>query len=56
MNRDATQALGEPEIVKRLLALGLQPVPGTSTDFAGFIDSEVAKWGALVKTRGIVLE
>jgi tripartite-type tricarboxylate transporter receptor subunit TctC len=56
VNRDATQALGDPEVTKRLLALGLQPAPGTSADFAGFIDSEVAKWGALVKARGIVLE
>ncbi len=55
VNRDATQALGDPEVTKRLLALGLQPAPGTSADFAGFIDSEVAKWGALVKARGIVL-
>lgn len=56
INRDASQALGDPQIRQKLLGLGLQPWPGGSADFAGFIDGEVKKWGALVKARGIVLE
>lgn len=56
INRDASQALGDPQISQKLLALGLQPSPGSSADFAGFIDAEVKKWGALIKARGIVLE
>lgn len=56
INRDASQALGDPQIRQKLLGLGLQPWPGGSADFAGFIDAEVKKWGALVKARGIVLE
>ncbi|WP_404993737.1 Bug family tripartite tricarboxylate transporter substrate binding protein [Cupriavidus pauculus] len=56
VNRDASQALEDAQIRQKLLALGLQPMPGTSADFASFIDSEVKKWGALVKARGIVLE
>ena len=49
-------ALADTQIRQKLLGLGLQPSPGSSADFAGFIDSEVKKWGALVKARGIVLE
>ncbi|WP_066741189.1 tripartite tricarboxylate transporter substrate binding protein [Cupriavidus sp. D384] len=56
INRDASQALADPQINQKLLALGLQPSPGSSADFAGFIDGEVRKWGALIKARGIVLE
>ncbi|GJG95016.1 tripartite tricarboxylate transporter substrate binding protein [Cupriavidus pauculus] len=56
VNRDASQALGDPQIREKLLALGLQPMPGSSADFASFIDAEVKKWGALIKARGIVLE
>jgi len=56
VNRDASAALADTQIRQKLLGLGLQPSPGSSADFAGFIDSEVKKWGALVKARGIVLE
>ncbi|RZT30899.1 Bug family tripartite tricarboxylate transporter substrate binding protein [Cupriavidus agavae] len=56
LNRDASQALGDPQIRQKLLGLGLQAAPGTSAEFAGFIDAEVKKWGDLVRARGIVLE
>jgi len=56
INQDASQALNDVQIRQKLLTLGLQPEPGSSADFAGFIDGEVKKWGELVRARGIVLE
>ncbi|ABF10788.1 Bug family tripartite tricarboxylate transporter substrate binding protein [Cupriavidus metallidurans] len=56
LNQDASQALSDAQVRQKLLALGLQPEPGSSADFAAFIDSEVKKWGTLVRTRGLVLE
>ena len=56
LKQQASAALADTQIRQKLLGLGLQPSPGSSADFAGFIDSEVKKWGALVKARGIVLE
>lgn len=56
VNQDASRILGDAQVRQKLLDLGLQPVPDTSTEFAAFIDSEVKKWGALIKARGIVLE
>lgn len=56
LNQDASQALSDAQVRQKLLALGLQPAPGSSADFAAFIDSEVKKWGTLVRTRGLVLE
>jgi tripartite-type tricarboxylate transporter receptor subunit TctC len=48
--------LSDAQVRQKLLALGLQPEPGGSADFAAFIDSEVKKWGTLVRARGLVLE
>ncbi|QWC91902.1 Bug family tripartite tricarboxylate transporter substrate binding protein [Cupriavidus metallidurans] len=56
LNQDASQALSDAQVRQKLLALGLQPEPGGSADFAAFIDSEVKKWGTLVRARGLVLE
>jgi tripartite-type tricarboxylate transporter receptor subunit TctC len=53
LNQDASQALSDAQVRQKLLALGLQPEPGGSADFAAFIDSEVKKWGTLVRARGL---
>jgi len=56
MNRDANAVLNKKEVADRLIALGLQPVPSSSAEVGAFIDAEVQKWSAVIKTAGVVLE
>jgi len=52
LNTHIAQILADPEVRKRLLALGAEPHPVTRAEFAKFIDAEVAKWSKGVKTAG----
>ncbi|AOY95704.1 ABC transporter substrate-binding protein [Cupriavidus sp. USMAA2-4] len=56
LNRDASAVLADAGTRDRLVALGLQPEPGSSAAFAGFIDAEVNKWREVIRSAGIVLE
>ena len=52
LNTHIAEILGDPEVRKRLLALGAEPRPVTRAEFAKFIDAEVAQWAKGVKTAG----
>ncbi|WP_420997880.1 Bug family tripartite tricarboxylate transporter substrate binding protein [Cupriavidus sp. 30B13] len=56
LNRDANAVLADAQTRSKLIGLGLQPEAGDSAAFAGFIDAEVGKWGAVIRSAGIVLE
>lgn len=56
LNHDASAVLAGADVRNKLAALGLQPEPGDSLAFAQFIDTEVRKWGTVIKTSGLVLE
>lgn len=49
LNAAFVAALKDPETVKRIRALGSDPMPMTPTEFSSFIDSEIEKWGKVVK-------
>jgi tripartite-type tricarboxylate transporter receptor subunit TctC len=44
--------LADPEVKKKLLEQGAEPLGETPQQFAGFIASESAKWGKVVKQSG----
>lgn len=46
------RAMQLPEISKKILALGAEPLTGTPQDAAAFTRSEIAKWGNVVKASG----
>ncbi len=56
LNHDASTVLATEEVRGRLAALGLQPEPEDSAAFARFVDTEVRKWSAVIKSSGVVLE
>jgi len=56
LNRDASAVLADPGVRDRLVSLGMQPEPGSSAEFSGFIDAEVRKWEEVIRSAGIVLE
>jgi len=49
LNEAFVAALNDPETVKRIRALGSDPMPMTPTEFSAFIDKEIAKWGKVVQ-------
>ena len=52
--QDATlKALAKPEMKDKLAIIGMLPAPLKSADTDKFIESEIVKWGRLVKEAGI---
>ncbi len=54
MNADAVRAMKEPEVRKRLEALGLEVVASSVEDFSDFIKAEMAKWEPVIKDAKIL--
>ena len=53
LNQAINQALKEPDLAQRITSQGNLVAGGSSQEFAKFIDSESARWGQLIKERGI---
>ena len=56
INRETNAALKAPEILKSLTDTGATPLGGSPADFAAFLKTESAKWGALIKDSGARLD
>lgn len=50
------KAVAAPDIGKRLVELGAEPLGSTPEDFRTFVQAEFQKWGRLVKEAGIRAE
>ena len=53
LNEDITAGLTTPESQKRLKEMALVPVANTPAQAAQLLDSEIARWSALIKQQGI---
>lgn len=53
LNAAVDAGLASPDLQAKLKTLGAQGQPGTPSDFAGFIASEVPKWTAMAKLSGV---
>ncbi|HEX9464282.1 MAG TPA: tripartite tricarboxylate transporter substrate binding protein [Alphaproteobacteria bacterium] len=47
------QAVHKPELVKRLGAIGIEPVGSTPQEMAKFVGEEIERWRNVIKTAGI---
>jgi tripartite-type tricarboxylate transporter receptor subunit TctC len=56
LNAEANRALGNSEMKAKLAEDGSTPLGGTAEQFAAFIKSENAKWGAAVRDANIKLD
>jgi tripartite-type tricarboxylate transporter receptor subunit TctC len=56
LNAETNAVLGDPEIRRKVEAVGLQVRGGTPADFAAFISSETRKWAQLIKAANITAE
>jgi len=55
LNAAVTDAVRSPELRQRLAPQGYNFTDGSPEDAANFIESEVKKWGSLIKDTGITL-
>jgi tripartite-type tricarboxylate transporter receptor subunit TctC len=56
LDSEVNKALRNPDFLKRMASLGLQPMPGSSAQFTTFFDSEMGKWAKIVKASGTHLD
>ena len=53
IQREVARATGNPDVPKRFLAAGVEPVGSTPDEYASTIRRETAKWGKLIRDLGI---
>jgi tripartite-type tricarboxylate transporter receptor subunit TctC len=56
MNEAVNKVLAQPSVRERIAQLGAQPLGGTPAEFASYLDSEMKKWGAVVRKTGLSVE
>lgn len=56
LNKAFNDVLADPDMRKRLLAIGYEPVGGKPEDFSKQIQSELDKWGPVVKQTGLQID
>lgn len=56
LNATLRQALAGPEARSTLTRLGLEPAGNSPTEFARFIDTEIARWERVIQTSGARLD
>ena len=56
LNDALTRASNDPEVHKKLLEVGIDPIPGTPQDFAAYIKSETTKWAQVVRENKITVQ
>jgi tripartite-type tricarboxylate transporter receptor subunit TctC len=56
LNADFRRLLVQPEIARRLVEFGIEPVGNSPEEFEAFIRSEIARWSKVAKAAGIRLD
>ncbi|MGB7257387.1 MAG: tripartite tricarboxylate transporter substrate binding protein [Pseudolabrys sp.] len=55
LNKAVVAIMAEKTVIERMAALGAEPEPQTPEEFGRYINADIAKWGALVTERHIVM-
>jgi len=53
LNTEIRKVMADPEVMKTLLAQGMEPTPSSPEELDAYIKSEITKWAEVVKLRGI---
>ncbi len=56
LNTEVNRILGLPDVKESLLRQGAEPSPSTPEAFGKFVQSEILKWGSVIRKAGIRLE
>ena len=54
--QDATHALSQPESLRRLAALGIEPRPMSPPEFAAFVRRDTERWAEVIRRSGATAE
>ena len=55
-NRELSRVLKSPDVIERLKALGADPMEGSPAQFGKLLESETARWSALIKKLNLRAE
>jgi len=50
------KAVESPEVKQKMQAVGIEPVGNSPEEFAKFLQGQITRWSALVKSNNITLE
>ena len=53
LNKEINTVVADPEMTKRLLGMGVEPMPMTPAEFGKFMAAETDKWAKVVKFADI---
>ncbi|MGP1613553.1 MAG: Bug family tripartite tricarboxylate transporter substrate binding protein [Pollutimonas bauzanensis] len=53
LDSEINRALKDPELRQKLLAQGMEPIPGSAAEFGKFISAEMDKWSEVIRKAGI---
>ena len=56
LNSEIGKILNMPDVRGQLLSQGIEPRPGTADEFAALIETEIVKWGEIVRKTGSRLD
>ncbi len=56
LNAATVRGFADPAIIERLRQASIIPVVGAATAFAPYLSAETAKWGEVIRARGITVE
>ncbi len=56
LNAAMTAALNDPDLRAKLHQSGVTPWPSSSEEFGRYLNEEIARWGDVIRTRGIKSE
>lgn len=56
LSREIQAATADPATRQKLVGLGVDPIGSSPEEFSKFVQTEMSRWGALVKTNNITVE
>ncbi len=56
LNAELVKALNVPDVASKLREFGLEPTPSTPEQMTSYVQSEIARWHALIRERRLTLE
>jgi tripartite-type tricarboxylate transporter receptor subunit TctC len=56
LNEEINKVMTQPDLNKRLLALDVEPTPGSAAQFGEFIRQNTATWSKVIKDAGVTVE
>jgi tripartite-type tricarboxylate transporter receptor subunit TctC len=56
LNAEVRRALASPDVVAKLAKEGAEPWPTSPTEFHDIIVADIARWGQLIRDKGIQVQ